>query len=40
MMGAAGTRLARYDRHLSAVGHYWAQRSGVDDTRASRSGRC
>ena len=30
MMGAAGNDSA-YDRHLSAVGHYWAQRSGVDD---------
>jgi hypothetical protein len=30
MMGAMGTG-STYDRHLSAVGHYWAQRSGVDD---------
>jgi hypothetical protein len=30
MMGAMGPGSA-YDRHLSAVGHYWAQRSGVDD---------
>jgi hypothetical protein len=29
MMGAAGTD-STYDRHLSAVGHYWAQRSGID----------
>jgi hypothetical protein len=33
MMGAAGPDSA-YDRNLSAVGHYWAQRSGVDDTEA------
>jgi uncharacterized membrane protein len=33
MMGAAGNDSA-YDRHLSAVGHYWAQRSGVDDAEA------
>jgi uncharacterized membrane protein len=33
MMGAAGNDSA-YDRHLSAVGHYWAQRSGVDDREA------
>jgi hypothetical protein len=33
MMGAAGTD-STYDRHLSAVGHYWAQRSGVDDKEA------
>jgi len=31
MLGAAGSDSA-YDRHLSAVGHYWAQRSGVDDS--------
>jgi hypothetical protein len=33
MMGAAGTD-STYDRHLSAVGHYWAQRSGVGDAEA------
>ena len=33
MMGAAGNDSA-YDRYLSAVGHYWAQRSGVDDSEA------
>ena len=33
MMGAVGTD-SSYDRYLSAVGHYWAQRSGVDDTDA------
>lgn len=30
MMGAAGTDSA-YDRHLSAVGRYWGQLSGVHD---------
>ena len=30
MMGAMGPG-STYDRHLSAVGHYWAQRTGVDD---------
>jgi hypothetical protein len=33
MLGAVGTDSA-YDKHLSAVGHYWAQRSGVDDSEA------
>ena len=33
MMGAAGNDSA-YDSHLSAVGHYWAQRTGVDDRNA------
>ena len=29
-MGAMGPG-STYDRHLSTVGHYWAQRTGVDD---------
>ena len=29
-MGAMGPG-SNYDRHLSAVGHYWAGRAGVDD---------
>jgi heme O synthase-like polyprenyltransferase len=29
-MGAMGPG-STYDRHLSAVGHYWAQRTGVAD---------
>ncbi|MDX6364900.1 MAG: hypothetical protein QOC85_3961 [Streptomyces sp.] len=30
MLGAVGPG-STYDRHLSAVGHYWSQLSGVDD---------